>query len=56
MYGIEVSKPYGIDEVMVSTYGFVSHTNHERETIRVRRKDFLQNGDNQFIVQVFYSM
>ena len=37
MYGIEVSTPYGIDEGMVATYGFFSPTNHEGQTIRVRK-------------------
>ena len=38
LYGIEVSTPYGIDEGMVETYGFVSTTNHEGQKIRASRK------------------
>ena len=41
LYGTEVSTPYGIDEGTVVTYGFVSTTNHEVQTIRARRKEFL---------------
>ena len=40
MYGIEVSTPYGIYEDMVATYGFVSPTNHEGQTIRAKRNIF----------------
>ena len=38
LYGIEVSTPYGIDEGMLETYGFVSTTNHEGQKIRASRK------------------
>ena len=40
MYGIEVYTLYGTNEGMVATYGFVSTTNHARQTIRKRRKGF----------------
>ena len=57
MYEIEVSTPYGIDECTVaiygtvSTYGFVSTTNHWVQTIRATRKDFFTELGNQFRVQ-----
>ena len=41
LYGIEVSTPYVIDEGTVATYVFVSPTNHEGQTIRERRREFL---------------
>ena len=40
LYVIELSNLYGIDEGVVATYGFVSTTNHARQTIRKRRKGF----------------
>ena len=41
LYDIEVSTPYGISEGTVVTYGFVSPTKHEGQTIRSSRKEFL---------------
>ena len=40
MYGIELSKPYGIYEGMLVTYLFVSTTEDGVQTIRYRRKEF----------------
>ena len=51
LYEFEVYTPYVINEGMVETYGLVSPTNHEVQTIRARRKNFLQNGLSQSRVQ-----
>ena len=51
--GIEVSTPYEIYEVTLATYGFVSHINHEGQTIRVERKGFLTERVNSIQSQMF---
>ena len=48
LYGIELSTPYGINEGMVSTYGFFSPTNHEGKTIWLMRNGFLTEQGKSF--------
>ena len=45
MYGIEVYKPYRIDEGTVEKIGFVSTTDYYGHKIRARSKDFWTERD-----------
>ena len=41
LYGTLVSTPYGIDEGTIATYVFISPTNYDKQTIKLRRKELL---------------
>ena len=53
LYGVEVYTPYVIDGGAVATYGFVSPTNHEVQTVRERSKDFFTEQGKSILIQRF---